>query len=57
MRRYEVKLTTTATKVVVVDASDADEACDMAMDYIDSEESTYEDEWNIESVEQIDPRD
>jgi hypothetical protein len=57
MRRYEVKLTTTATKVVVVDASDADEACDMAMDYIDSEESTYEDDWDIVDVCEIDPRD
>ena len=56
MRRYEVKLTTTATKVVVVDASDADEACDMAMDYIDSEESTYEDDWDIVDVCEIDPR-
>jgi hypothetical protein len=57
MNRYEVKLTTTATKVVVVDAYDCDEACDMAMDFIDSEEATYESEWDIESVEQIDPRD
>jgi hypothetical protein len=56
MKRYEVTLTTTATKVVVVDAWDCDEACDMAMDYIDSEEATYENEWDIQSVEQIDPR-
>jgi hypothetical protein len=57
MRRYEVKLTTTATKVVVVDASDADEACDMAMDYLTSEEATYEDDWDIVDVCEIDPRD
>jgi hypothetical protein len=57
MNRYEVKLTTTATKVVVVDAYDCDEACDMAIDFIDSEEATYGDEWDIQEVTQIDPRD
>ena len=57
MRRYEITLTTTATKVVVVDASDADEACDMAIDYLDTEEATYEDEWEISNVSEIDPRD
>ena len=55
MRRYEIKLTTTATKVVVVDASDADEACDMAYDYLDTEEATYEDEWDIVDVCEVDP--
>lgn len=57
MRRYEITLTTTAKKVVVVDASDADEACDMAIDYLDSEESTYDDEWDIVDVCEVDPRD
>ena len=57
MKRYEITLTTTVKKVVVVDASDSDEACDMAYDYLDAEEETYEHEWDIEYVEEIDPRD
>lgn len=57
MRRYEITLTTTAKKVVVVDASDSDEACSMAYDFLDTEESTYEDEWDIVDVCEVDPRD
>jgi len=57
MRRYEITLTTTAKVVVTVDASDADEACDMAIDYLDSNEATFEDEWDIVDVEEVDPRD
>jgi hypothetical protein len=57
MRRYEITLTTTAKVVVTVDASDADEACDMAIDYVDSDEVLFENEWDIESVEEVDPRD
>ena len=57
MRRYEVTLTTTAKVVVTVDASDADEACDMAIDYLEQDEATFEDEWDIQDVEEVDPRD
>ena len=57
MRRYEVTLTTTAKVVVTVDASDADEACDMAIDYLEQDEATFEDEWDIRDVEEVDPRD
>jgi len=57
MRRYEVKMTTTATVVVVVDASDADEACDMAIDYIDDDDITFDHEWDIVDVCETDPRD
>lgn len=57
MRRYEVKMTTTATVVVVVDASDADEACDMAIDYLDTADATFDDEWDTVDVCEIDPRD
>jgi len=57
MRRYEVTLTTTAKVTVVVDASDADEACDFAVDLMDQSEATYEDYWDIQNVEEVDPRD
>lgn len=57
MRRYEVTLTTTARVTVTVDASDADEACEMAIDFVDSEEATYEDCWDIQDVCEVDPRD
>lgn len=56
MRRYEVTLTTTAKVTVTVDASDSDEACSMAFDYVDTEEPTFE-EWDIEDVTEVDPRD
>ena len=56
MRRYEITLTTTATKVVVVDASDADEACDMAYDYLNSEEATFDSDWDIVDISESDPR-
>lgn len=57
MRRYEVKMKTTATVVVVVDACDADEACDMAIDYIDDNDIELGDEWDIVDVCNSDPRD
>ena len=57
MRRYEVTLTTTAKVTVTVDASDSDEACSMAIDFVDSEEATYEDCWDIQDVTEVDPRD
>jgi hypothetical protein len=57
MRRYEVKMTTTATVVVVVDASDADEACDMAIDFINDDDITFDGDWDIVDVCEIDPRD
>jgi hypothetical protein len=57
MKRYEVKMTTTATVVVVVDASDADEACDMAIDYIDEDDIEVATDWDTVDVCEIDPRD
>ncbi len=57
MRRYEVKMTTTATVVVVVDASDADEACDMAIDYLDEDDIEVDTNWDTVDVCEIDPRD
>ena len=57
MRRYEVKICTNATTVVVVDASDADEACDMAIDYINDDDITFDGDWDIVDVCEIDPRD
>jgi hypothetical protein len=57
MRRYEITLTTTAKVVVTVDASDGDEACDMAIDYLDEKDAFFEDEWDIVDVEEVDPRD
>lgn len=57
MRRYEITLTTTAKVVVTVDASDADEACDMAYDYADTEKPVFEECWDIQDVTEVDPRD
>lgn len=57
MRRYEVKICTNATTVVVVDASDADEACDMAIDYIDEDDIEVATDWDTVDVCEIDPRD
>ena len=57
MRRYEITLNTTASSVVVVDASDADEACDMAVDYIDNKDIELGDEWDIVDVCETNPRD
>lgn len=56
MRRYEIKMKTTATVVVVVDASDADEACDMAVDYLDDDDIEVDTEWDIVDVCEVDPR-
>ena len=57
MRRYEITMTTTAKVVVTVDASDADEACDMAIDYLDTADATFGDEWDVVDVCQISARD
>ena len=57
MKRYEITLNTTASIVVVVDASDADEACDMAVDYIDNKDIELGDEWDIVDVCETNPRD
>jgi hypothetical protein len=57
MRRYEITMTTTAKVVVTVDASDADEACDVAVDYLDIKDIEVDDEWDIVDVCEIDPRD
>jgi hypothetical protein len=42
---------------VVVDASDADEACDMAIDFINDDDITFDGDWDIVDVCEIDPRD
>lgn len=57
MRRYEITLTTTAKVVVFVDASDSDEACDMAVDLINQKDIEMDDCWDIDSVDEVDPRD
>ena len=57
MRRYEITLTTTARVVVTVDASDADEACDMAVDMMDTDDIQFDDCWDIQDVAEVDPRD
>jgi hypothetical protein len=57
MRRYEIKMTTRATVTVTVDASDADEACDMAVDYLDDNDIELDSEWDIVDVCQISARD
>lgn len=57
MRRYEIKICTNATTVVVVDASDADEACDMAIDLINEDDITFDGDWDIVDVCEVDPRD
>jgi hypothetical protein len=57
MRRYEVKICTSATTVVVVDASDADEACEMAIDLINEDDITFDGDWDIVDVCEVDPRD
>ena len=57
MRRYEITLKTTATVVVTVDASDADEACDMAIDYLDEDDIEVATDWDTVDVCEIDPRD
>jgi hypothetical protein len=57
MRRYEITLKTTATVVVTVDASDADEACDMAIDYLDEDDIEVASDWDTVDVCEIDPRD
>jgi len=56
MKRYEVKIITTASAVLIVDASDEDEACDMAVDLLTQDDWQFKNVVDIESVEQIDPR-
>jgi hypothetical protein len=57
MRRYEITLKTTATVVVTVDASDADEACDMAIDYLDEDDIEVATDWDTVDVCEISARD
>jgi len=42
---------------VTVDASDADEACDMAIDYLDEDDIQVATDWETTDVCEIDPRD
>ena len=56
MKRYEVKIITTASAVLIIDASDEDEACDMAVDLLTQDDWQFKNELDIESVEQIDHR-
>jgi hypothetical protein len=57
MKRFEITLNAVATVVVVVDANDADEACDMAIDYIDEDDIEVATDWDTVDVCEIDPRD
>lgn len=50
MKKYEVTLVTYAKTVVFVDASDRDEAIDMAYDYLDETDIELG-EWEVENVE------
>lgn len=52
IKPYAVTLTTTAKVVVFVDAEDSDEAIEMAYDYLDATQATFEDEWEVEDVEE-----
>lgn len=49
MRKYEVKLETTATVSVFVDATNADEAIDIAYDLIDEKDAVMG-EWDVLEV-------
>jgi hypothetical protein len=55
MKRYGITFTAPAKIYVEVDASDSDEAVEMAWDYIYTEDATFED-WEVEDVDMVDPR-
>jgi len=55
MKRYGVTFTAPATIYVEVDASNSDEAVEMAWDYLDTKDATFED-WEVENVDWVDPR-
>lgn len=50
MKKYEVKLTTTATISVFVDAMNEDEAVDIALDNIDEKDAVMG-EWDVLEVD------
>lgn len=50
MKKYEVKLETKATVSVFVDASDEDEAVEIALDYLDEKDAQF-DEWEVVDVD------
>lgn len=50
MKKYEVKLETKATVSVFVDASDEDEAIEIAYDYLDEKDAQF-DEWEVVDVD------
>lgn len=50
IKKYMVTLSTIAKVHVEVDANDTDEAIDMAIDLLDSEEPDFG-EWEVEDVE------
>lgn len=50
MKKYEVKLETKATVSVFVDASDEDEAIEIALDYLDEKDAQF-DEWEVVDVD------
>jgi hypothetical protein len=49
VKPYEVTLTTRATVTVLVDASDRDEAIDIAIDMLDTDDVEFG-EWDVEDV-------
>ncbi len=55
MKRYGVTFTAPATIYVEVDASSSDEAVEMAWDYLDTTQATFED-WEVDDVDWVDPR-
>jgi ABC-type transporter MlaC component len=50
MKQYEVKLETKATISVFVDASDEDEAIEIALDYLDEKDAELG-EWEVTDVQ------
>ena len=50
MKKYEVKLETTATISVFVDAQDEDEAVEIAYDYLDEKDAEFG-EWDVVEVD------
>jgi hypothetical protein len=55
MKRYGITFTAPAKIYVEVDASDSDEAVEMAWDYIYTEDATFED-WEVQDVDMVDSK-
>lgn len=54
MKRYGITFTAPAKIYIEVDASDSDEAVDMAWDYLDEAEAEFGD-WEVQDVDMVDP--